>query len=215
MEQKLGGLSWTLGVGDLKCKCKKDSRTKMRNKSSGIKIGGDHWALGNGDPKYKCKRVPTNFCSAFLFSWPFCTSIWGPQHPMSKSPHQFLFHILVPVTFLHLHLRSSAPNVQWSPPFFVPQFLFRSFCSAFFIPHFCSPSHPCVNFTLHNILLNLWNFLNAWSLTNTGTNCVPVSTWKKITVQKFQYYPPSVSIYVTHLQQKYIGSKIIEQILHI
>ena len=54
---KIGGDSWTLGVGDLKCKCKKVSGTKVQNKNSGIKIGGDHWTLGNGDPKYKCKKV--------------------------------------------------------------------------------------------------------------------------------------------------------------
>ena len=55
-----------MGNGDPKYKCKKVSRTKMRNKTaeqkernknSGIKIGGDHWTLGNGDPKYKCKKV--------------------------------------------------------------------------------------------------------------------------------------------------------------
>ena len=38
-----------------------------------------------------------------------------------------------------------SPNVRGSPRIFVPQF---------FVPHFCSASHPCVTFTLHNILFN-------------------------------------------------------------
>ena len=57
VEQKFGGDPRPLGRRDLKCKCKKVSGTKMRNKNSGIKIGGDHWTLGIGDPKYKCKKV--------------------------------------------------------------------------------------------------------------------------------------------------------------
>ena len=87
-EQKLVGTLGHWVMGTSKYKCKRVSRTKMRNKNSGtimrIKIGGDHWTLCNGDPKYKCKRVPTNF----------------------------LFHIFVQLTFLHFHLGSPTPDVQ-------------------------------------------------------------------------------------------------------
>ena len=79
------------------------------------------------------------FVPLFLFHWPFCTCTWGPHHPMAESPHQFLFRnfcsadlfalaltnfcsaIFVPLTFLHLHLGSSSPNGQESPPSFVQE----------------------------------------------------------------------------------------------
>ena len=225
---KNGGDHWTLGAGDLKCKCKKVSGTKMWNKNwwGLLDIGcwgpqvevqkGQlnknaeqklvwtllHLYLGSPLPNVQWSppifiplflfcifvlltflhlhlRFPTpnvqesppifvpHFCSTDLYALVLRVSI--TQCPMVPTNFYsavfvplFLFRIFVPLTFLHLHLRSPTPNVQWSPPIFVPHFCsadlfalvlrvpitqcpmvptnFYSalFCSAVFVPHFCS-----------------------------------------------------------------------------
>ena len=94
---KNGGDHWTLGAGDLKCKCKKVSRTKMWNKNwwglldigcwgpqvevqkrsaeqkCRTKISGDPFALVLRVPITQCPMVPTNFYSA-VFVPHFCSA---------------------------------------------------------------------------------------------------------------------------------------------
>ena len=76
-----------------------------------------------------------HFCSTDLFA----LALWVPKHPISESPHQFLFRkflfrFFVPLNFLHLALGSPTPDVPRVPT----NFLFRKFLFRKLVPHFCS-----------------------------------------------------------------------------
>ena len=66
---KIGGDSWTSGVGDPKWKCKKG----QLNKNAEQKLGGTLFALVLRIPITQCPMVPTNFYSA-VFVPHFCST---------------------------------------------------------------------------------------------------------------------------------------------
>ena len=97
-------------------------------------------------------RVPTNifvmplFVSADL-------SILALRVP--EGPHQFCSTVFVLLTFLHLPITQCS---RVPTNFCSAVFCSAVFCSTFLLRSFCSASHPCVTFTLHNILLILCNY---------------------------------------------------------
>ena len=121
----------------------------MRNKKCGTKIWWEPSRTLSASIKRSvelalrvCKGPHQHFCSAT-----FCSadlSVLALRVP--EGPNQFCSSVFVLLTFLHLPI-TQCPRVPTN-------FCSTVFCSAFLLRSFCSASHPCVTFTLHNILFN-------------------------------------------------------------
>ena len=115
-------------------------------------------ALALGTPTIQFLRVPQQFLFCwFLFfyfvlqflSCSFCsTDLFALALGVPEGPHQFCSTVFVLLTFLHLPI-IQCPRVLTN--FCSAVFCSTVFCSAFLFCSFCSTSHPCVTFTLHNI----------------------------------------------------------------
>ena len=86
-----------------------------------------------------------------LYPFNFCSAVFVPLFLF----HNFCSAIFVLLTFFHLHLGSSSPNGQESPPIFVLQFLFHwPFCTCTW-----GPRHPMAK-SSHQFLDGLSLHLN-------------------------------------------------------
>ena len=100
---KDGGDHWTLGAGDLKCKCKKVSRTKMWNKNwwglLDIRCWGPQVEVQKGQLNKNAEQKLVGTLLHLYLGSPLPNVQWSPPIFILL----FLFCIFVLLTFLHLH----------------------------------------------------------------------------------------------------------------
>ena len=121
---------------------------------------------------------------------------------MSECPNQFLFccfcstdlfalalpniqgspPIFIPLTFLHLHLGSPSPNVWVSPPVFILLFLVCSFCSADLALWVSEDSHqflfcwPFCTYTYQCLMVHT-NFYSALTFLHLRLGSLSSNVW--------------------------------------
>ena len=115
--------------------------TKMRNKNAEQKLRNKKWwgplDIGCWEPQVQVQKGQWNQNVEQKLVGTLGHRVLGtPSGSAKRSAEQKLVG-----TLLHLYLGSPLPNVQWSPPIFIPLFLFRIFVLLTFLHlHLRSPT---------------------------------------------------------------------------